>query len=296
METYLECIPCFYQQVLNAATMAGADEKTKRRVMDELSKIIPDIPMDVSPTETGTQLYRLVRKVTGNNDPFKKAKEKSNELAMKHYPKFKKRVENSSDRLLAAVELAIAGNIIDHGITTSLDIQKETDKIFSEEKETIKKEDKRVFDYPSFKKAVSKAANILYLADNAGESVFDRILIEELRQHGVKEITYAVKSEPIINDVLAEDAVFCGIDKIAKIVESGCASPGTVLKFCTPAFLKMFHGAEMIISKGQGNFEALSDEKGPIFFLFKVKCEVLARYVKGKLGDVFLKNNNEYPT
>ena len=291
MKTYLDCIPCFFRQALDAARMAGADEATQKKVLDELCGIVPGLALKASPPEIGRDIYRLVREISGKDDPFKEVKEKSNQLALKHFPKLKKRVNASTDRLLTAVELAIVGNVIDYGVKNSLDIKKETDRIFNEDAELIGKENKTIFDYHEFRRSVLGAKNILYLGDNAGEVVFDRILIEEMVGMGVRDITYVVKEKPVINDALKEDAVECGIDKYAKIISSGTDAPGTVLKFCSPGFRKIFAKADLVISKGQGNFEALSEEKRPIFFLFKVKCPVVGKDIQGKLGDVILKYN-----
>ena len=127
------------------------------------------------------------------------------------------------------------------------------------------------------------------MADNAGETVFDRILIEEIKKgDSNKEIIYAVKESPAINDALIEDAYYCGIDRIAKVISSGSDAPGTVLSLCSKKFLKLYRNADMIISKGQGNFEALSNAKRPIFFMFMAKCPVIAREVNCKIGDVIL--------
>ncbi|MEA3492986.1 MAG: ARMT1-like domain-containing protein [Candidatus Margulisiibacteriota bacterium] len=290
MKTYLDCIPCFFRQALDAARMAGADETVQKKVLDELARLVPGLALEASPPEIGREIYALVAKISGEKDPFLKVKKKSNELALGFYPKLKKRVKGSSDPLLTAVELAIAGNIIDYGVKNSLDIEKETAKIFSEDEEIEKAESKSVFDYLSFGKAAKSNPSILYLADNAGEVVFDRVLIEELFRMG-KKITYVVKESPVINDALREDAVGCGIDKVATIISSGSDAPGTVLKYCSPEFIQIFNQAKMIISKGQGNFEALSEEKNPIFFLFRAKCPVVARDIGGRLGDVILKCN-----
>ena len=159
-------------------------------------------------------------------------------------------------------------------------------KIFAEEDRVIRREDKAIFAYPRFKRALKKAKRILYIGDNAGEAVFDRVLIEELKN---KEIIFAVKAKPIINDVLFEDAVVCGIDKCALIISSGCDAPGTLLKFCSREFLKVYRDIDLVISKGQGNFEALAEEKRPIFFLFRAKCPVVAKHLGCKLGDIIVK-------
>ncbi len=291
MKTYLECIPCFFRQALDAAKMANADEATQKKILEELSKLIPKISLTASPPEIGRDIYRLVREISGERDPFRKIKEDSNKLALALYPELKKKVNDSPDPLLTAVELAIAGNVIDYGVKNALNIEKEIKEIFAEDAEIIKKESKIIFDYQEFRKASSDAEEMLYLADNAGEVVFDKILIEELLREKRRQIIYVVKDSPVINDALIDDAIACGIDKFAQIMSSGSDAPGTVLKFCSPEFLKVYENSQMVISKGQGNFEALSDEDKPIFFLFKVKCPVIGRDIKGNLGDVVLKSN-----
>lgn len=271
--------------------MAGADEVVQKKVLDELSKLIPELPLEASPPEIGREIYGLVRRISGRDDPFKDIKRKSNQMALSFFSKLKARVERSGDPLLTAVELAIVGNIIDYGVKSSLDIEQETRRIFDEDEELINKESRKIFEYQKFRDAVKKTVPILYLADNAGEVVFDRILIEELVKLGVQEILYVVKEKPVINDALREDAIECGIDKYARIISSGSDAPGTVLKFCSPEFREIFKASKLIISKGQGNFEALSEEDRPIFFLFKIKCPVLVRDIGGSLGDVVLKSN-----
>jgi damage-control phosphatase, subfamily I len=291
MRTYLDCIPCFFRQALDASRMAGADEQLQKGIMDELSRMLPSIHLGACPPEIGRAIYKMVGDISGVRDPFKNVKKKSNEMALSLYQKLARKIELSADRLLTAVELSIAGNVIDYGVKNSLNIEKEIEEIFSEDAERIKKENKTIFDYDEFKRALKSAGSILYLADNAGETVFDRILIEEILRQGAKKITYAVKEAAVINDALAEDAVACGIDKYAQIMSSGSDAPGTVLKYCSPEFLRLYENAEMIISKGQGNFEALSDENRPIFFMFKVKCPVIGNDINGNMGDIVLKAN-----
>ena len=289
MKTYLDCIPCFFKQALEASRVAGACQKTQKEIFDRLSEILSSISLSSSPPEMGRIIYGLVREITSQNDPYKKIKDKSNKLALKLYDRLKHKVSRSDDRLLTAVELAIAGNIIDYGVKNSLDVNKELNKILNEEKKTLKKEDSTIFKFRHFKEALSKTGNILYLADNAGETVFDRLLIEEIKRiDRNKKVIYAVKEKPIINDALVEDAYICGIDKIAKVISCGSDAPGTVLSLCSKDFLKVYKEAGMIISKGQGNFEALSQEKRPIFFLFMAKCPVVAKDVGCNLGDEIL--------
>jgi len=294
MRTYLDCYPCFIKQALESAKMAGADTQTQKKIIDKVARLLPKIPLSSSPPETGRTIRRSVKKLMGNSDPYKEIKIKSNNLALGIYDFLKNKIAHSHDKLLTSVELAITGNIIDYGAKNSLNIDEEIAKILRKEYKAIKHEDKAIFDYTRFKKVLNNAKTILYLADNAGETVFDRILIEEIKRLDKdKIIIYAVKEKPTINDALMEDAVACGIDKSAEIISSGAETSGTVLKHCSSRFLKLYKDADMVISKGQGNFEALSDSERPVFFLLMVKCFVIAEHIcalgaKCKVGDVIL--------
>jgi len=269
--------------------LSGADEKMQKKILDEIALAIPKFPLTYSPPQMASIINGTIRRITGKIDPYVKIKEESNKLALGVYARLKKKVVRSNDRLLTAIELAIAGNIIDYGVKNTLNVGEELKKILNKEDKAIRKESRSIFNYGSFRSSLNKSKTILYLADNAGEVVFDRILIEEIKKtHKDKNIIYAVKEKPVINDALREDAVCAGIGKMATIVSSGVDTPGTVLSLCSKEFLDIFRHADMVISKGQGNFEALSGCKRPIFFLFMAKCPVIARDVKCALGDVIL--------
>jgi damage-control phosphatase, subfamily I len=289
MQTYLDCIPCFFKQALESARIAKTDIKIQKEILNILAGLIPDFSLELTPPEIAVFVNSLLKEKTGKEDIYKDLKVKSNNLALSVYDKLKKKVDYSKDKLLTAVELAIAGNIIDYGAKNSLDVDKEIDKLIKEENQIIKNEDKKLFNYEKFKTRLESSKTILYLGDNAGEIVFDRILIEEICScYKDKNIIFAVREKPVINDVLFEDAVMCGVDKIAQVISSGSYAPGTVLSLCSEEFLKIYNNVDMIISKGQGNFEALSDEKKSIFYLFIAKCPVIANHVGGRLGDIIL--------
>ncbi|MBU0579685.1 MAG: DUF89 family protein [Candidatus Margulisbacteria bacterium] len=290
MKTYLECIPCFFNQALKAANTAGANDIKKKEILDEIAKIVPKFSLKASPPEMAQIVHRIVRTISGNKDPYRKAKEKSNKLTLAAKDKLRIKIENSNNRLLTAVELAIAGNIIDFGPKSDLDVDSEINRILNEEKQTIKKENKALFQFKEFEKALKKAKTILYLGDNVGETIFDSLLLEEIKQvFPEKDIKYVVRATPIINDALYEDAYKAGIDKYAEIINSGVDSPGTVLSLCSKEFLQKFKQADLIISKGLGNYEALSHEAGPIYFLFMTKCPVIAKHLNCNIGNVILK-------
>ncbi len=288
MRTYLDCIPCFYRQALDAARIAGTDEIKQKQIVDKISQLIPDFPLEASPPEMGREIYSLVGKISGVKDPFKEIKENSNKFALKLYPKLKQEINNSEDRLLTAVKLSIIGNIIDYGAKNSLNVVEEIDHLFQGNFIINNENNSTTFKYNQFKEALNKVDTIIYLADNAGEVVFDRLLIEELVEELGKQVIYVVRGKPIINDALIEDALFCGINEIAKIISSGSDAPGTLLKYCLPEFIRLYQKAELIISKGQGNYESLSEEDKSMFFLFRAKCPVIADDVDCNVGDMVL--------
>ncbi|MBW2610895.1 MAG: DUF89 family protein [Deltaproteobacteria bacterium] len=279
MRTYLDCLPCFLNQALRAARIATTDEKKIKKVLDEVGMMLKDIPLNSTPPESGRLIYRKVSEVTGDPDPYEEIKKESTQKALSLYPYLKRLVAKSSDKLLKAIRIAIAGNVIDYGAYENFDLSLEVNEVL--------KKNFAVFDYSKFKHGLDKAREILYIGDNAGECVFDRILIEEIS----KPVTYVVREAPIINDATYEDAVQAGIDSIATIISSGTDAPGTILETCSAEFKKMYQNSNFIISKGQGNYEALSYEIGPIFFLLKVKCQVIANDIDVDEGDIILKAN-----
>jgi uncharacterized protein with ATP-grasp and redox domains len=290
MRTYLDCIPCFFRQALEGARIVQASPKQQKQVIDEFARRIPKISLKACPPEIARIGYALLKKISPNGDPYKEIKQKSNRIALRLFRKLKNMVNHSSDRLLAALELAVAGNIIDFGVKNNLNVKEELKRILAQENKSIHK--KSIFHYLKFWRALKKAKSILYLADNAGEVVFDRVLIEEIKRiYPEKDIYYTVKEKPIINDALFEDAKVCGIDKLVRVISNGTDAPGTILNLCSEEFKRIYRDADMIISKGQGNFESLSQEKKSIFFLFMVKCPVVAKETSCKIGDTVLFNN-----
>jgi uncharacterized protein with ATP-grasp and redox domains len=279
MRTYLDCFPCFLNQALRAAKIAIDDEKKIKRVLDEVGTMLRDIPLDSTPPQSGRLIYRKVSEITGNYDPYKAIKKESTQKALSLYPYLKEQVEKSDDRLLAAIRVAIAGNVIDFGANWGFDLNAEVDDILEK--------DFAIFDYGKFRDQLDTAREILYIGDNAGECVFDRILIEEMK----KPVTYVVRGAPIINDAIYADAVQAGIGSVADIISSGTDAPGTILETCNAEFKNIYHQSRFIISKGQGNYEALSSERRPIFFLLKAKCKVIANDLGVSTGDIVLKSS-----
>ncbi len=285
MKTYLDCLPCFMNQALRAGRIATDDEHKIKKLLDEVGKLIQQIPMENTPPETGALIYKKVSEITGNDDPYKEIKEKNIEHAMHLYSELKQKVLESDDRLLTTIRLAVAGNVIDLGVDKEFNIVEDVEIILHQEF--------AVFDYELFKQELKAAKEILYIGDNSGEAVFDKILIEELG----KPVIFVVREIPVINDITFKEAEQIGIDKIAKVISSGTTAPGTILKRCNDDFLEKFKNADMIISKGQGNYEGLSGVNRSIFFLLKAKCPVIAGNIGVKENDIILKgkSNSKLP-
>jgi len=282
MRTNLDCIPCFVRQTLDAARIAGSDQAMQERIMRHVLPEISRIDMTKSPPEMAQVIHRIIRDFTGCADPYRAVKDRFNEFALKLYPSLKQKIEESSAPLETAARLAIAGNIIDFGVNGDVDVETVLKKVEQSLVEPL------WGDMALFVEEVSKADNILYLADNTGEIVFDRLLIEALP---LDRVTLAVRGAPIINDATIEDARAVGLADLVPIIDNGADLPGIVLFQASDAFVQTFKKADMIIAKGQGNYETLSGTTANpnIFFLFQTKCQVAARDVGCKIGRFVLK-------
>jgi len=284
MKTYLDCIPCFFTQALNAARLAGADAAVQKDILDRVAAAMPAFSLTETPPAMGKVIHDIIKVAVGSADPYRAVKDESNRYALSLYPAMEKAVLESDDPLMTALTVAIAGNIIDYGAPSGLNIRAELDRALDT--------GFAVCDYPPFAARAKGARSLLYLGDNAGEVVFDRLLIEELRRDVLPKdaaVTFAVREAPIINDATVEDARACGIDGIATLISSGCEAPGTILGECTERFRELFKRADMIISKGQGNFESIDAGDRPVFFLLRAKCPVVAEHLGCGVGDMILK-------
>ncbi len=268
------------QQAYRTARIATSDEKKIKEVLNVVGEMIKSIPMENTPPETGNIIYQKISEITEVHDPYKEIKKANIKEALSLYPELKLLINKSEDRLLTAIRIAIAGNVIDLGVNKNFNIVDDLKKIL--------KQDFAIFDYEDFKNQLNRAESVLYLGDNAGESVFDKLLIEELG----KPVTYAVRDIPVINDCVIEDAVASGLDKVATLISSGSTAPATILSLCNEDFIEKFKNADLIISKGQGNYEGLSQINRSVFFMLKAKCPVIANNLNVKENDIILKSIN----
>jgi uncharacterized protein with ATP-grasp and redox domains len=285
MKTYLDCFPCMLRQALEAARMAKADVEQQRAVLNRVMELLAVVPVDNTPAETGYHVHRIVREMTGVRDPYRLVKEEATGKALPLVPRLREIVAQADDPLEQAVRIAIAGNIIDFAPDKVMNPSKELQFTLEATLERVLHQPFAINDLEALRRALSQAQRVLYLADNAGETVFDRVLIEILEQ----PVIYAVKGGPTLNDATQEDAVAAGLEEMTEIVSTGSDAPGTVLESCSPAFRQLYDQAELIIAKGQANHEALGEGDRRLFFLLQVKCSVLGREIGTEPGSIILK-------
>ncbi len=285
MKTYLDCIPCFIDQALRAARIATSDEQLQKKTLDRVLEELTRLPLTVTPPEIAQRVYQVVYTATGNSDPYADIKQHSNQLALSLYSSLKETVTSSADPLMTACKLAIAGNIIDFGPQGQ-----------HEDLETVitsaLASSLAINDFETFKQAMQDAVQVLYLGDNAGEILFDKILIEELGFHYSAKIIYAVRERPIINDATFEDAVQVGLTDIVEVISNGSGAPATVIEQCSPKLRQLYDCSDVIIAKGQGNYESLSGQNNNnIYFFLKAKCTLVCDQLQTQLGDMILMNS-----
>ncbi|MEN6294237.1 MAG: DUF89 domain-containing protein [Methanobacterium sp.] len=280
MKVYYECAPCFLRQAKEALDLATDNQSLKMEIMEELVGVVyNDFHKGAVSNVVGTRIHRIIKDRTGNEDPYLLEKRKGNEIALKFLPKIKK-ILNGRDGLETYIKAAITGNLIDFGaLGVNFDVEKAICK--NMEKEIALNQ------IDELENELKSAKNVLYLADNSGEIVFDKLLIEKLKDYDV-DVTVALKEKPILNDACIEDAVQIGLDEVAKLVSTGTDSIGILYADISEEFKKIFEEADLVISKGLGNYEGITEmELGdkPVFCLFNVKCNAVAKSVGANVGD-----------
>ncbi|WHH59517.1 ARMT1-like domain-containing protein [Petroclostridium sp. X23] len=285
MKVRMECIPCYLKQVLSAVKIGGYSEEKANEVFYQAMRIIPEMNTAASPAENSTIALLEAYKAMRMDDPFKQAKKESNDLAMKLYNRMAQLVKEADDPLLTVFKISVAGNIIDMGITPDFDINVALNEITSKEFDHC--------DYDKFNECLEAAQNIMILGDNSGEIVFDKLLVEVLKSYN-KNVTYVVKNGPILNDATMEDAIETGMSQITEVITNGANFLGTVVHECSHEFIDRFEKSDLVIGKGQANFESLEGSKfagDKTFFVLRAKCDLVADCAGAKLGEIlFIRN------
>ena len=280
MKTALECIPCFVRQAAEAVEMSVTDDLRKERLLRRLLREIADADWAVMPVTIAQRIQRAVREETGQADPYRALKDRMNRIALDLLPALTNTVRRHPDPREAIVRVAIAGNLLDAGSKTRLEPEGLANRLDA------------IWDMPlagsveDLFRAAEGANRILYLADNAGEIVFDGLLIDALP---IEKITMAVRGAPVINDATMEDAEEAGIPKLVPVISNGSDAPGTLVEECSQEFRDCFNRADLIIAKGQGNYETLSEARKHVFFLLSVKCPMIAADIGAPVGALVVK-------
>jgi uncharacterized protein with ATP-grasp and redox domains len=229
------------------------------------------------------QMQSKLSQLNGIADPYKQEKQASNQIAMELYREWKPKVIDSPDPFQLALRLALAGNVMDYAVHQHFDLEKTIHEVIQVPL--------AIDDSLKLKKRIRAAKRIIYLGDNAGEIVFDRLLIETIMHPFV---TFVVRGGPAINDATLEDIAISGIDLVSDVISNGYNAPSTIVGQSSPAFRQQYESADLIISKGQGNFEGLMESHDPrIFFLLMVKCDLVAERLGVQKGSFVVVNHGK---
>ncbi len=275
------CAPCFLRQAEEALAMAKASAAVREVLLREIKELAGSGSQGAVPPVVSQRIQRLIRERTGCEDPYRRMKSDLNQAALALLPDVMRKIPEGMTAQEAAVRLSIGGNILDAGAKSGLELAQALEAL------------ERVFTQPLsgdwrgvFTRA-AQARRIMFLADNAGEIVFDRPLLMLLPPGAV---TVAVRGRPVINDATLEDAAAAGIGDIAAVMDNGSDAPGTVLDDCSAAFREAFRASDLVIAKGQGNYETLAGGEKPAVFLLQVKCPVIAAHTGAAVGTLLVRH------
>ena len=289
MKASFDCIPCMVKQTIDAVRIGVDDEKMQREAINNTLKYLQEADLELSPPELGKNIYRIIRETTGITDLYGEEKFRFNRFVLDNYNLLKKIVYLSDDPVYLAAKLSIAGN--------QFRFQKgNADVQLRDMLADIHKISFAIDDYSQFLDDILKTKNILYLADNAGEIVFDKLFIEVLKKFYPErghEFTVVVRGAPIINDATMKDAEMIDLDDVASVIDNGDNAPATLLHQVSDHMRAIYDSAELVISKGQGNFESLNEEDKKIYFLFSVKCPVISKELNAPEGGLVLMHSEK---
>lgn len=285
MNAYIECLPCLARNAVDLAHRSTKDPVLQQKIVEESLRLLADHSKAVPPPYFFSKIQEIAEKYTGKQNLYQAEKSRSNQLAERLVENLSAIPEYDPESFESRIRMAVAGNIIDFGIFSDLNIEQAIQLVrdsFSREidLEAVKK----------IKERMDAAETILYLLDNCGEAVFDRIFMEPYREKTI----IGVRGGNVLNDVAENDLPECGLSNFAKgIINNGSASiPGTMIEQCSREFQEIFRSADLIIAKGQGNFETLNDSDRPIAFLFLSKCPVVARLLNAKIKEIQIRTFN----
>ena len=279
MKAVSECCYCYLRQAHTSLSLVLKDEKKILAYLKRLFPLIESFSLNKTPCEYSTLVLKEVNRLLGVSDPYLEEKKMCNVLALEWEGHLRRLIHSSREALRTAIKLSVVGNVIDLGIKEQFDIKKTIEQILSQGF-TIDDSDIMIQKVKS-----DSNQNILIIGDNAGEILFDKILVEELLKH-TPHVVYVVKSGPVLNDALLEDAKAVGMIGICKIIETGNDWAGLIEEKCSEDMKEHLRKADMIIAKGQANYETLTETSYPVFYTLKAKCIPVANHLGVKVGDL----------
>jgi hypothetical protein len=282
MKTNSLCFECFLKQAHSSVAFLTEDESKRIWALKEVARMIPEMDAEQNPAYNSSLVLHRVNELMGSIDPYRPARLQYDQVALELLPKLREEIESSADPFEMAVRISVVGNVIDLGIKHTIDLEGTL--------ELAKGKGFKIFDIDELKAALEKAKRVLYLLDNAGEIAFDLLLIERIKKMG-KVVLAAVRGGPVLNDAVMEDAKLVGLDKISKVIDTGNDFVGVIREKCSPLFLKALDTADVVIAKGQGNYETLEGTRPQIFFILKAKCGAVAEHLGVEEGDLVLKKS-----
>ena len=288
MKINYECGACFLRQAKEAMDLSTDDEDLKIELMNDIFNFLSsNFDKTTNSNKTGSTIHNMIKQKTGCEDPYFREKIEGNQIALKYLPVVKE-VLKENNSLENYVKIAIIGNILDFGAFT---LDTDIGSLIGDALE----QDLAIKDIDDFDNALKKYDKVLYLVDNTGEIVFDKLLLSKISEYDL-DITIAVKSKPILNDACRQDAIDVGLDEFGKIVDIGAGTVGYVDSEISDDFREIFNSHKFIISKGMGNYEGLTEidlSSKDIFFLLCSKCTTISKDIGVNLQDMLLlKNKN----
>ncbi|MFT7004111.1 MAG: hypothetical protein ACJAWW_001464 [Sulfurimonas sp.] len=277
------CVTCIINQSVKVSDAINASESLKDKITSTIKEMSLDFSYDDNPPEIASYVYEKMAEIANKTDLYDEVKALSTKKALSFVPLVKKELSTSTDKLLTATKIAVAGNVIDLAAVVEFDLEEELSKVFHTEFAHN--------DFSLMQEKLSIAKNVLIIGDNVGEHIFDYIFIETLKElYPDVAYSYMVRGTPIINDVTMKEAKEAGFDKLCNLVDSGVNTPGFAYSRANTTSQKLFDSANLVISKGMGNYECMSpSHRKDIFFLLKVKCDVVANSLNREVGDIICK-------
>jgi len=277
------CVGCIINQSVKVAEAIDASDELTTKLVSTVEKMSKEFSFSNNPPEIASSVYETMALIANKTDLYDKQKELSTKKALTFVPLLKEKIANSKDKLLIVTKIAVAGNVIDLAAEVEFDLEEELLKIFDT--------DFSHNDFVELESHLKVAKSVVVLGDNVGEHIFDYMFIETMKELYPNIVyRYMVRGNPIINDVTMKEAKEVGFDKLCDLVDSGVNTPGFAYSRANENAKKLFNDADLVISKGMGNYECLSpSHRKNICFLLKVKCGVVANSLDMEVGDIICK-------